>query len=279
MGSGLGTSEQGLGYHEKWLRNAQRREVPRRVVAEIARRAALTPAGFGVLRGMEEIRDPDGKSFFLIPRGTPGADARRAALLTYVLNAGTDYGAPGRPADFPAAPYSADEVARIAARQRANNWTYTRDVRFVDRNGGRLVTTPNGMLMGVGGNVIQRQFSRRGGTTWGDLFMVNMGFTRGFTRGFTVGFKTGRADDPADRLRRIVGSGHAWYVDAVGEPFESNLDLDRLLHHEERHSRQWAQKGYAGMIRDYGRELIRELAFGKPNRLEEDAGLSDGGYR
>jgi hypothetical protein len=33
------------------------------------------------------------------------------------------------------------------------------------------------------------------------------------------------------------------------------------------------------MLRDYGWELFRELAFGKANRLEEDAGLSDGGYR
>jgi hypothetical protein len=33
------------------------------------------------------------------------------------------------------------------------------------------------------------------------------------------------------------------------------------------------------MLRDYSRELVRELVFGTPNRLEEDAGLSDGGYR
>ncbi len=108
------------------------------------------------------------------------------------------------------------------------------------------------MLMGLGGNLIQRQFSRRGGTAWGDVFMVNMGYLT----------------DPAQRLRQIVRSGRA-----------GNLDLDRLLHHEERHSQQWAAKGYAGMLRDYSRELIREWVFGKTNRLEEDAGLSDGGYR
>ncbi len=119
------------------------------------------------------------------------------------------------------------------------------------------------MLMGAGGNWFQRQFSRRGGTTWGDMSIVNMG----------------DVTDPADQLRRIVRSGHAWYVDGSGEPFESNLDLDRVLHHEERHSRQWAARGYAGMLRDYGWELFRELAFGKKNRFEEDAGLSDGGYR
>ena len=108
------------------------------------------------------------------------------------------------------------------------------------------------MLMGLGGNWIQRQFSQRGGTTWGDIFMVNIG-----DRAY-----------PAERLRRIVRSGCA-----------SNLDLDRLLHHEERHSRQWAAKGHAGMLRDYGWELVRELVFAKANRLEQDAGLSDGGYR
>ena len=79
----------------------------------------------------------------------------------------------------------------------------------------------------------------------------------------------GKLADPAERLRRIVSSGHAWY----------GFDLDRVLHHEERHCRQWAAKGYTGMLRDYSRELFRELVFRKTNRLEEDAGLSDGGYK
>jgi hypothetical protein len=236
----------------EWLRNAERRGVPPHVVAAIARRHALTPEAFAVLEGMEAIHAPDGGTYFLVRRGTPGDDVRRATLLTYVLNAGTGYRTGGKPGDFPATPYSAGEVARIAERQRANGWTYRRDVRFVHRNGGRLVTTPNGMLMGAGGNRIQRQFSRRGGTTWGDIFMLNLG----------------DVPEPAAGLRRIVRSGRA-----------GRLDLDRLLHHEERHSRQWATRGYAGMVRDYGWELLRELAFRKVNRLEEDAGLSDGGYR
>ncbi len=238
----------------EWLRNAERRGVGPDVVADIARRHAVDGGGFDALRGMEAIRDPGGKSFFLVPRGTPGGVVRRATLLTYILNAGTGYRVDGGPGDFPATPYSAAEVARIAARQRANGWSYSRGVRFVDRNGGRLVTTPNGMLMGAGGNLIQRQFSRRGGTTWGDIFMLNMG--------------GGREADPAKQLRRVVRSGRAW-----------RLDLDRLLHHEERHARQWAARGYAGMVRDSGRELLRELVFRLPNRLEEEAGLSDGGYR
>jgi hypothetical protein len=237
-----------------WLENAERRGVPADVVAEIGRRHAITPASFAILEGMEEINDPVGKSFFLLPRGTTGDEARTATLMTYVLNAGTDYGKSGdRPPDYPETPYCAAEVARIINRQKANRWSYTRDVRFVHRNGGRLVTTPNGMLMGLGGNWIQRLFSQRGGTTWGDIFMLNAGTT----------------SDPAALLRRMVGSGRVWH----------HLELDRMLHHEERHARQWAAKGYTGMLRDYGWELIRELVFGKTNRLEADAGLFDGGYR
>jgi hypothetical protein len=228
--------------------------LPSDVVDEIARRHAVTPESFEILTRMEEIKDPHGKSFFLLPRDTGGDDARTATLMTYVLNAGTDYAKVGkRPADFAETPYCAAEAARIINRQRANRWSYSRDVRFVHRNGARLATTPNGILMGVGGNWIQRQFTQRGGTTWGDIFMVNVG----------------KLADPAGQLRRIVSSGHAWH----------GVDLDRVLHHEERHCRQWAAKGYVGMLRDYGWELAREIVFGAPNRLEEDAGLSDGGYR
>ena len=137
------------------------------------------------------------------------------------------------------------------ARQNANRWSYNRDVPFVHRNGGRLVATPNGMLMGLGGNWIQRRFSQRGGTTWGDIFMIN----------------AGRVADPAEQLHRIVSAGHAW-----------RLDLDRVLHHEERHAAQWANRGYLGMLAGYGREVLRELVFGAVNRFEADAGLADGGY-
>jgi hypothetical protein len=252
--------------HQKWLENAARQGVPPDVIAEIARRHGITAESFHILEKMEEIKDPDGKSFFLIPRRTSGNDARNAALMTYILNAGTGYGKageqPGVANDFPETPYSAVEVQRIIDRQHANSWSYERDVRFVDRNGGRLVATPNGVLMGLGGNWIQGLFSRRGGTAWGDIFMVNID----------------RCTDPCRQLRQIVQSGQAWYTDHRGKPFESNLSLDRLLHHEERHSAQWAAKGYLRMVRDYSRELIREKVSGNTNRLEEDAGLSDGGY-
>jgi hypothetical protein len=252
------------GYHSTWLENAARQGVPADVVGDIARRHGITPASFTVLKKFTEIQDPHGESFFLVPREARGDDAREAALMTYVLNVGTGYGKAGRqPTDFPMTPYSSAEVQRIINRQNMNGWSYTRDVGFVHRNRGRLVTTPNGILMGLGGNWVQRQFSRRGGTAWGDIFMVNLG----------------RVTDPAEQLYRIVLSGHVWSTDDSGEPFESSLDLGRVLHHEERHCQQWAAKGYLGMLRDYGWELVREWVFGKTNRLEEDAGLSDGGYR
>lgn len=252
------------GYCMRWRDNAERQGVAAHVVAEIAGRHDVTAARFGVLEGMAELNDPHGKSFFLIPPYADGGRARDAALMTYILNAETGYGTSGgRPTDFPATPYSAAEVGRIMFRQNANRWSYSRDVPFVHRNGGRLVTTPNGMLMGLGGNWVQRLFSQRGGTTWGDIFMIN----------------AGGAADPGGQLRHIVSSGHAWYLDGSGTPRASRLDLDRVLHHEERHAAQWANRGYLGMLAGYGRELVRELIFGAVNRFEEDAGLADGGYR
>jgi len=94
--------------------------------------------------------------------------------------------------------------------------------------------------------------------------------------GFTL---EGRLDDPAEQLCRVVASGHTWCLDGHGAPRCTRLDLDRVLHHEERHAQQWAARGYLGMLTGYGRELFRELAFGATNRLEADAGLADGGYR
>lgn len=224
--------------------------------------AGVGVGGWEFLDQLEEIADPRGKSYFLLPSGTSGADARRAALLTYVLNAGTDYGAAHGVNDFPETPYSATEVRRIMDRQRANGWSYDRDVRFVDRNGGRLVATPHGILMGLGGSWIQRLFSARGGTTWGDIFMVN----------------SGHLDDPAQVLRDIIGSRASWHADAHDGEAPTRHDLDRLLHHEERHCAQWAALGYTGMLRAYGWELVRELVLRKANRLEVAAGLRDGGY-
>jgi hypothetical protein len=260
--AGLLTGPPQDGYYKEWLENAKRQGVPPSVIVDIARRHDITPEDFDVLNGMEKITDRDGKSFFLMPPGTGGDDARKAALMTYILNAGTDYGDATGKKDFTETPYSSIEIARISDRQAANSWSYDRDLAFVDGNGGRLATTPNGMLMGLGGNGLQDLYSEGGGTTWGDIFMTNID----------------DPDDPAQQLRQIVESGDMWYPAPDGNGRQGSLDLDRLLHHEECHSQQWAEKGYTTMLKEYGLEWLREKA-GYPNRLEEDAGPSDGGYR
>lgn len=56
---------------------------------------------------------------------------------------------------------------------------------------GALMTTPNGMLMGMGGNWVQDQFSWKGGTAWGDIFMENID----------------HGHDPGEQLRATVESG------------------------------------------------------------------------
>ncbi|HET9138870.1 hypothetical protein [Actinophytocola sp.] len=260
--AGLLTGPPASGHYRQWLENAVRRGVSIDTIKKIAAEHDITPADFKILDGMEEIReDEDGdgtfKSYFLMPKDISGDDAAKAVRMTYILNAGTDYGAEGETTDFAPTPYGSEELRRIADRQRENSWSYTEDVGFVHGNGGRLVTTPNGMMMGLGGSPIQDQFSQRGGTTWGDTFMLNIDDPK----------------DPAQQLREVASSGHAWYEGDDG-PTRGDLDMDRLLHHEERHSQQWAREGYSGFITSYAWE---QLTGG--NETEEDAGLSDGGYR
>ncbi|MCF6387847.1 ESX-1 secretion-associated protein [Mycobacterium sp. MBM] len=241
------------GYYRDWLENAERQGVPPATVVDIARRHNITAASFDVLGGMPRLRDPDGKSFFALPKHTSGGDARKAVLMTYILNAGTGYG-DNPSADFAPEPYTAEEVQRIVDRQHANAWTYDKDVRFILRADGGLVTTPNAMLMGMGGNWLQDQFSWKGGTAWGDIFMENID----------------HGNDPTRQLQQIVESGKSWHVGADGVPRAGSLDLDRLLHHEEMHSRQWADKGYLGML---------WAAVTDSAGIEREAGLGDGGYR
>lgn len=248
------------GYYRQWLGNAERRGVAPEEIVKIAREQHITPDSFTVLEGMEEVKDPDGKSFFLIPKGASAADIRRATLMTYVLNAGTDYGVAPGTKDFNETPYSAKEVQRIADRQGANPWSYN-GARAIGNTGGGLVTTPNGMLMGLGGTWAADQLSRQGGTTYGDIFMVNIDHSA----------------DPAGQLRDIARSGHSWY-EVGGKPTDSGIDLDRVLHHEERHSQQWARLGAVRMSAAYLAEETRVRVFGGTNRFENDAGLRDGGY-
>lgn len=222
-------------------------------MAEIVRAHLITRDSFRVLDAMQRITDPGGKSFFVIPRDAGGDETRRAVLLTYILNAGTGYGRPGAGCDFPETPYGDGEVRRILARQHANRWSYNA-VRGIRATGGCVLATPNGVLMGLGGNRIHTPFSHRGGTMWGDLFMVNLG----------------GVSDPAARLRDIVESGRL----AAGGP-----DLDRMLHHEEIHARQWAELGPVRMPARYLAEEAKARIRGGVNSFEEAAGLCDGGYR
>ncbi|MBD8608642.1 hypothetical protein IFT73_17445 [Aeromicrobium sp. CFBP 8757] len=245
------------GAYRRWLDNAVRRGVEPETVGDVVRRHGILPDDVGLLDRFEELVDPDGKSFHLLPDDIGADDARRAVLMTYVVNAGTGYGTSGTDLDFDETPYSAAEVGRIAERQRANDWTYRWGVSVVHSRGGRLVTTPNGMLMGLGGDRLLDVLSQRGGTTYGDLLLLNIA----------------RVDAPAE-LRALVWSGRSRHQAADGSTRAGRLDLDRLLHHEERHARQWADKGPAGFVASYLWErLVRR------NDTEEDAGLRDGGYR
>ncbi len=253
------------GYYKQWLENAARNGVPPEDIVEIARRNNITPQSFDVLNGMEEVKDgtgADAKSFFLIPPGTKAEDLKKAAVMTYILNAGTGYDASqtsGVGNDFAETPYSADEVQRIIDRQSANSWSYSAAEQAAAR-GGALATTPNGMLMGMVPTQVDA-LSMQGGTTYGDLFTVN----------------ADKVADPTAQLKQIIGSGHSWGP-VNGQLAEYNQDLDRVLHHEERHSQQWAQRGPLGMGRDYivlGNIIDATTGV---NPLEADAGLSDGGY-
>lgn len=198
--------------------------------------------------------------------------------MTYILNAGTDYGE-NPTTDYPETPYSSEEIQRIKDRQDSNNWfSYDQDVGFVHGNDGRLATTPNGMLMGLGGDGLQDVYSLNGGTTFGDIFMMNID----------------DPDDPREALTWVIEHGEGVTADDDGEPTyrNDNLDLDRLLHHEELHSQQWADEGYAGFIAGYLNESvdfdwkgwgpfqapIPHTTEGEDNHYESDAGLSDGGY-
>lgn len=241
----------------EWLENAARQGVDPATIVEVAEEFDIGPDDFEVLAGMTAFTDPDGKTFFLLPDDVSADDARQATLMTYILNAGTDYGDTADDNDFTESPYSAEEVRRIVDRQDGNDWSYDMDLGFVHGNGGRMVTTPNGMLMGLGGNWLQDLYSQKGGTTYGDIFMLNID----------------DVDDPAATLGDAVRSGMSYHQDDGGAPYAGSLDMDRLLHHEERHSQQWAREGYTGFLGSY---LWEQLWGG--NETEEDAGLADGGY-
>jgi hypothetical protein len=256
--------------YAQWLENAAERGVSTQEILKIAREQGITPEDFAVLENLPVYHDPDGKSFFQLPPNISAEDARKAVLMTYIFNAGTDYGAADKPAnyrydktptsnDFQETPYSSAEISRIKARQAANSWSYSQDVAFVSGNGGRLVTTPNGMLMGLGGNWLQGLYSQQGGTTYGDIFMVNID----------------NPTNPQTVLKNIVEGGSAPITQDPNGATNNWLDLDRLLHHEEMHSEQWASKGYGGFLASYAWDLLTNGGM----TAEQGAGLHDGGYQ
>jgi hypothetical protein len=246
------------GYYAEWLENAERQGVEPGVLVQIAEQQGITPEDFEILEGLEEVTDPDGKSYFILPEHYSGSDARKAVLMTYILNAGTDYGDTADVNDYPETPYSAAEVQRIVERQEKNKWSYDDYVSADDDDTGLLATTPNGILMGIGG-----KGAHQGGTTYGDLFLINVD-----------------TEDP-DVLRNAIRNGEAIYQfddGSIGRSTE-HLDLDRLLHHEEIHSQQWAAEGITEFMVNYASEASLEwLGIIDHNSYEEDAGLSDGGY-
>lgn len=239
--------------HRAWLENIDRRGIAPRAVAEIVRDQHITRDSFRLLDSMPQIADSDGKTYFVVPATLTPSQVRRAVLLTYLVNAGTGYGETEGSTDFPAAPYGAVEARRIVNRQYANRWSYPA-ARSICYTGGCLVTTPNGVLMAVGGNRLHGSFSHRGGTMWGDVFVVNCP----------------RVGDPAGQLRAIIHSGRL----GPGMP-----GLDRLLHHEEIHAQQWAVLGPVRMPARYMAEEVRARIWRGVNRFECDAGLRDGGYQ
>ncbi|MFL0294520.1 type VII secretion target [Mycobacterium sp. SMC-18] len=256
------------GYYREWLQNAAKKGAPPQVIVDIARQQHITPASFDIFNGMERVVDNnrtsvdpgDDNTYFLIPAGTSAADARRAVLMTYILNAGTGYKKGNPNTDFAETPYTANEVQRIVDRQAANSWSYEQVPRLAG-SGGRFATTPNGMLMGLGGGFIQNQLSQQAGSTYGDVFLINID----------------HPTDARDQLRMIIGSGQMWY-DGPGGARQRDVDIDPILHHEERHSAQWAALGPVEFVKQYAISLGTERLTGRRNPFETNAGASDGGY-
>jgi hypothetical protein len=252
--------------YREWLQNALDAGVSRSEIKKIARNLGLRPQDFEVLRGLPRCQDPDGKTFFMLSGFMTPGEIRSATIMAYVFNARTDYDAaddPGNPQNrsnsannFVERPYSTATIEAIAARALRNTWSYRTVAELVMAGGGAAVATPNGMLMAIAGNPIVGALSQKGGTTFGDVFMLPVD----------------NPPDPSAMLRQIVANGSK--PDDQGGT-TNWIDLDRLLHHEEIHSRQWAVEG----------KLLFPIHYAEAEPLpgenvyEWGAGLRDGGYR
>lgn len=288
-------------WYEQWLKDAAAHDVPVDEILRIAKEFGITPDDFSILNGLQMEQDPDGKYFFILPDSINSKDVQKAVLMTYILNAGTDYATaddslaindPKHPKDSCAeTPYSVAEIQRVIDRQKLNAWSYSLIVDYLEAtrnyypgisNSGAWATTPNGTLMGIGGNTVQDWFSQSEGTTYGDVFILNYD----------------NLPDPESTLVNVITNGK---VPSLSDPTAANpgtnaLDLDRMLHHEELHSQQWAatqqtlqQLNYHGIPlvplpvlpffgAEYGMEYQASGKDGSKNYFEIGAGLADGGY-
>jgi hypothetical protein len=232
--AGLLPDEPGALYRE-WLQRTLEAGLTVQQIVQRARVEGVTAETFTMLDELEVVRDRDGRPYV---RVKSHEGARTIARLVELLNGGT--------------PSATDP------RRSANDWSYDGplwmhgDVALVLNGGGAVVATPEGILMAAPGPKalglvpsMAAALSFAGGTTWGELFVLNDSY-----------------DDPAGALRGVIEGG------AVG-----NTALTPLLRHERIHSEQWAREGYVGF-------LARYLAAGKgcKNRYEREAGLVDGGY-
>jgi len=254
--------------YEDWLENAARHHVSIDEIVKIASEQGISPESFEVLRSFAYQVDPDGKRFYIIPTSTTPADAMNVVLMTYIFNAGTDYATADDASnrnkqnsgdgknDFAETPYSSTEIERIKERQQNNAWSY----EWISDTGA-VMATPNGMLMGVGGSGARKFESQSGGTTYGDIFLLNLDDT----------------PDPNLTLINTVKHGTAPLDNDLLAEGTSDRDLDRLLHHEEQHSQQWSAIGKT-FGPAYLLEAAGKIGQGEYISWEQYAGLSDGGY-
>ena len=270
-----------------WVTNAVAHGIAPATVVDICQQAGLTADSFNVLAGLTVIKDDLDKSYFVLPGDVTPETAEKITLMTYIYNCGTDYGSTGGDRSYRDVPYGADEVARIQQRIAANNWSYDLLVPMLQDAGGQAVATPNGMLMGLSFGVepvdvysvaspgtapglpprhgsIEAQskialLSQGGGTTYGDVFLLNKDASTSPLGDLTSLIQTGSM--PGDRPNTAIAFSQG---------------VDRLLHHEEIHSRQWADRGGG-----YGLSYLLDYGAGHGFSLspdEQDAGLADGGY-
>ena len=281
---------------DDWEANLTAAGIPVSEVVKIVREQHLTPDSFNVLANLGTKKDPDGKTFFVLPVPVDAGTAEQIVLMGYIYNARTDYAKADKSANdkidtsitadsYPETPYSAAEIARIQQRIAANSASYSDLLQTVQNSGGQVVATPNGMMMGIamgeqpGDSVGERMAKREilmlsqgGGTTYGDMFIVNID----------------NSQDPLTTLMNIISNGAspltsdptgnttAKYQGIGPDGQVGTIDLDRILHHEEIHSQQWAATGWK-----FAPKYLFQSVTGKAdekNTYEQQAGLADGGY-